>query len=123
MGLRPTRSEKRLGPATTLYETVALSFVIPKLSRISYFTAFTAATYVVLSKENHMQSIEAATRDRKFGEAEGSAVPQTLLERPNVILKQNCHLDRSVAEWRDLRSLLPGSHAISIRGPGVETNT
>ena len=30
MGLRPTRGdEKRLGPATTLYGTLALSFVIP----------------------------------------------------------------------------------------------
>jgi hypothetical protein len=30
MGLRSTKGyEKRLGPATTLYETVALSFVIP----------------------------------------------------------------------------------------------
>jgi hypothetical protein len=30
MGLRPTQGdEKRLGPATTLYGTVALSFVIP----------------------------------------------------------------------------------------------
>jgi hypothetical protein len=30
MGLRPTQDdEKRLGPATTLYGTVALSFVIP----------------------------------------------------------------------------------------------
>jgi hypothetical protein len=30
MGLRPTQGEeKRLGPATTLYRTVALSFVIP----------------------------------------------------------------------------------------------
>ena len=30
MGLRPTQGdEKRLGPATTLYLTVALSFVIP----------------------------------------------------------------------------------------------
>jgi hypothetical protein len=30
MGLRPTQgNEKRLGPATTLYETVTLSFVIP----------------------------------------------------------------------------------------------
>src|ERR1700733_8236046 len=33
-----------------------------------------ATTYVVLSKENHMQLIEAATLDRKSGEAEGSAV-------------------------------------------------
>jgi hypothetical protein len=30
MGLRPTQGdEKRLGPATTPYETVALPFVIP----------------------------------------------------------------------------------------------
>src|ERR1700683_3259534 len=33
-----------------------------------------ATTYVVLSKENHMQSTDAATLDRKSGEAEGSAV-------------------------------------------------
>jgi hypothetical protein len=32
---------------------------------------------VVLSKENHMQLTEATTLDRKSGEAEGSAVPQT----------------------------------------------
>ena len=34
---------------------------------------------MVLPKENHMQLIEAATLDRKSGEAEGSAVPRTLL--------------------------------------------
>jgi hypothetical protein len=50
----------------------------PERTRISYLTALTAATYVVLSKENHMQSIEATTLDRKSGEAEGSAVPRTL---------------------------------------------
>jgi hypothetical protein len=32
---------------------------------------------VVLFGENHMQLIEAATLDRKSGEAEGSAVPRT----------------------------------------------
>src|SRR5450631_2381657 len=36
-----------------------------------------ATTYVVLPKENHMHSTEAATLDRKSGEAEGSAVPRT----------------------------------------------
>ncbi len=46
-------------------------------TRISYFTALAPATYVVLLKENHMQLTEAATLDRKFGEAEGSAGPQT----------------------------------------------
>jgi hypothetical protein len=43
-------------------------------TRISYFAALTGATYVVLLKENHMQLFEAATLDRKSGEAEGSAV-------------------------------------------------
>src|SRR5580700_7729328 len=46
----------------------------PERTRISYFTALSSATYVVLPKENHMQLTEAATRDRKSGEAEGSAV-------------------------------------------------
>ena len=33
MGLRSTQGdEKRLGPATTLYETVTLSFVIPSVA-------------------------------------------------------------------------------------------
>src|SRR5580692_6959339 len=49
----------------------------PERTRISYFTALSSATYVVLPKENHMQLTEAATRDRKSGEAEGSAVPRT----------------------------------------------
>jgi hypothetical protein len=40
---------------------------------------------VVLSKENHMHSIEAATLDRKSGEAEGSAVLRTF--RGNVFSK------------------------------------
>jgi hypothetical protein len=46
-------------------------------TRISYYTALTSATYVVLPKENHMQLTEAATLDRKSGKAEGSAVPRT----------------------------------------------
>jgi hypothetical protein len=49
-------------------------FCHPERTRISYFAARTGATYVVLLKENHMQLFEAATLDRKSGEAEGSAV-------------------------------------------------
>jgi hypothetical protein len=56
----------------------------PERTRISYLTALTSATYVVLPKENHMQLTEAATLDRKSGEAdlsrravEGSAVHST----------------------------------------------
>ena len=33
---------------------------------------------MVLPKENHMKLTEAATLDRKSGEAEGSAVPRTI---------------------------------------------
>jgi hypothetical protein len=46
----------------------------PERTRISYITALTSATYVVLRKENHMLLTEAASLDRKSGEAEGSAV-------------------------------------------------
>ena len=46
----------------------------PERTRISYLTALTGATFVVLPKENHMQLTEATTLDRKSGEAEGSAV-------------------------------------------------
>jgi len=46
----------------------------PERTRISYLTALTQATYVVLPKENHMQLAEATSLDRKSGEAEGSAV-------------------------------------------------
>ena len=43
-------------------------------TRISYLTALTGAAYVVLLKENHTQLFEAATLNRKSGEAEESAV-------------------------------------------------
>jgi hypothetical protein len=66
-------------------------------TRISYFTALTGATYVVLRKENHMQLTEAATLDRKSGEAEGSAVPRTL---PGDVFRQ------SVESVGDLRFLI-----------------
>jgi hypothetical protein len=49
-------------------------FCHPERTWISYFAALTAATYVVLLKENHMQLFEAATLDGKSGQAEGSAV-------------------------------------------------
>jgi hypothetical protein len=52
----------------------SLTLCHPERTRISCFTALLATTYVVLPKENHMQSTEAATLDRKSGEAEGSAV-------------------------------------------------
>jgi len=95
---------------------------------------------VVLPKENHMQLAEAATLDRKSGGAEGSAVPRTLRGNvfrqschcafgPPKVMKNAfcprplsmeappspCHLDRSAAQWRDLRfsALGPGNSPIS----------
>jgi len=50
-------------------------------------------------------------------EAEGSAVPRTFLGNTEFTIKQNCHLDRSVAQWRDLRSLcLSGRRPFLPRG-------
>ena len=46
----------------------------PERTRISYSPISPATANVVLLKENHMQLIEAATLDRKSGEAEGPAV-------------------------------------------------
>jgi hypothetical protein len=60
--------------------------VIRSGARISYFTAFASATYVVLPKENHMHLTEAATLDRNPGEAEGSAVPRTF---PGNVFQQS----------------------------------
>jgi hypothetical protein len=51
-----------------------LLFVIPSEPGFPASLLSPAASDVVLSKENHTQLTEAATLDRKSGEAEGSAV-------------------------------------------------
>jgi hypothetical protein len=48
--------------------------VIPSVPGFPASPLSLATTYVVLPKENHMQSTEVATLDMKSGEAEGSAV-------------------------------------------------
>jgi hypothetical protein len=53
------RFEKRLGSATTLYWNRCPFLCYPERTRISYFTALTSATFVVLPTENHMQLTEA----------------------------------------------------------------
>jgi hypothetical protein len=80
-----------------------LSFVIPSVPGISYFTALTSATYVVLPKENHTHLTEAATLDRKSGGAEGSAVSLDGNQPEPKRHLPHCHPDRSEAERRDLR--------------------
>jgi hypothetical protein len=84
-------------PATNFHENVALSFVIPSVPGFPTSRLSAETTYVVFPKENHMRLTEAATLDRKSGDAEGSAVPRTPPGKANSILKQNCHLDRSAA--------------------------
>ncbi len=80
-----------------MWDTTVLDLKLCRLSlganRISHIAALTGATYVVLPKENHMQLTEAATLDRKSGEAdlsrpavEGSAVPRTL---PGNVFRQS----------------------------------
>src|SRR6266702_6525131 len=85
--------EKSLRPATTLYRTIALSFVIPSVPGFPTSPLSPATSHVVLRKENHTQLTEAATLDRKSGGAEGSAVPPTF--RGHVFRQ-------SAAERRDL---------------------
>jgi hypothetical protein len=53
----------------------------PERTRISYFTALSAATYAALPKESRMKSTEATVIDRKSGGAEGPALtPETAVE-------------------------------------------
>jgi hypothetical protein len=68
MGLRPTQGDEKMPRSSNHSLWNRCSFLChPERTRISYFTALTSATYVVLSKENHMQLTEAATLDRKSG--------------------------------------------------------
>src|ERR1700721_1680045 len=66
-------------------------FVIPSVPGFPTSPLSLATTYVVLPKENHMQSTEAATLDRKSGEAEGSAV------RPSALPNSSWDTHDSVA--------------------------
>jgi hypothetical protein len=101
--------------ATVLSLSTTLSFLSSRAYRISYFAALTGATYVVLLKENHMQLFEAATLDRKSGEAEGSAVRHS--GAPNLpfynhfpfVILSGC--DVFVVSWRCKK---PASSGISI---------
>jgi hypothetical protein len=85
MGLRPTQgNEKRLGPATTLYGTVAVSFVIPSVAegpavprtlpgyvfrlertRISCHAALETTACAAFSKEGRMNCANATNSNRK----------------------------------------------------------
>jgi hypothetical protein len=112
MGLWPiTGDEKRLGSATTLCETVALSFVIPseaegsavprtfrgntesrpatelssrpERTRISYYAGLTTSTYAPFRKERRMRIANANKFDRKSGGAEWRDLRFLLFLRSN----------------------------------------
>src|SRR5580700_5629481 len=96
--------------------SATLPFVIPSVPGFPPSPLSPATTYVVLPKENHMQLTEAATLDRKSGEAdlsrravEGSAVPRT--PRGNVFRP-----DRSVVE-RSAVSFFVLTHTLSLLRP------
>jgi hypothetical protein len=106
MGLSPTQGDEKTPRSSNHSLCNRRPFLChPERTRISYFTALTRATYVVLPKENHMQLIGAATLDRKSGEAEESAVPRTF--RGNVFRPE-----RSAVQWRDLRFLFSSHHTL-----------
>ena len=72
MGLRPTHvDEKRLGPATTFYRTVALSFVIPTEAYPDFLLRGTPQLpRMRLSlKESRMEFTGATKVNRKSGGA------------------------------------------------------
>jgi hypothetical protein len=78
-GRKPTQGDEKEPQSSNHFLSGRRPFLChPERSRISYLTALTGATYVVLPKENHIQLTEATTLDRKSGEAEGSAVSADL---------------------------------------------
>jgi hypothetical protein len=80
MSLWPTQGdEKRIGPATALYGTVALSFVIP--TRISCHVALDKIACAPFSqgKAHEVRPRHQVPQEIRGSEAEGSAVPRTSL--------------------------------------------
>jgi hypothetical protein len=84
-------------------------FVIPSVPGFPASPLSLATTYVVLPNENHIQSTEGATLDRKSGEAEGSAVFFNPLNRRSMEAQASPLSSRPM--WRDLQ----------FCGPLVET--
>jgi hypothetical protein len=82
---------------TILRLDATIPFVIPSVPGFPTSPLSLGTTYVVLSKENHMQLTEAATIDRKSGEAEGSAILRTLLEmfyEPTTLILIRTHFQQ-----------------------------
>jgi hypothetical protein len=108
-------------PATALYLQLPPPFCHPERTRISCCTALIGDPDVVLFKENHTQLTEAATLDRKSGEAEGPAVrhscaPPLPVHNPHQIIDRISMGDRgrTLADGR-LNSLWRGRPDTSMR--------
>jgi phosphonoacetate hydrolase len=75
----PKEMKNAFCPATALYGSAALPFVIPSAPRISYYAAPEMATCAAFVEESRMKFADHTKLDRKSGEVEGSAVPRTFL--------------------------------------------
>ena len=84
-----------------LYSAFPNKIVIPSVPGFPASPLSLATTYVVLPKENHMQSTEAATLDRKSGEAEGSAVRPSGFPNSGVLTQTPKSFRPKRAKWRD----------------------
>ncbi len=91
----PLRVSKVTNPMTALAPgqrssplSDPLLSVIPSVPGFPASPLSPATTYVVLPKENHMQLIDAATLDRKSGEAEGPAVRLNPKQKPLRVSSQ-----------------------------------
>ena len=102
----PRLKEKRLCPVKALFlSTVALSFVIPE--RPGFLLHSSQKRHLCGSPEREPHAAGgAATPDRNPGKPRDLQFRGPLLETRNLATPQICHLDRSVAQWRDLQFLL-----------------
>jgi hypothetical protein len=120
MGLRPTQDEKTPSVQQPV-STEAAPFPLSSRPGFPAKQHWTRSRVRLSFKERRMRSVDAT----KFHRKSAGAQPRDLqfrgpfLETRNLTLPQNCHLDRSVAKWRDLRFLFR-SHADTrvLIGPG-----
>jgi hypothetical protein len=104
MGLWPTQGdEKRLGPATTFYGTVALSFVIPSEAEGSAVLR-TSPGSAKSRPAKELSFRPERTRISCHAALETTACAAFSTEsRMNVANATNTNRKSGVAQWRDLR--------------------
>ena len=110
--------------ATVLRLPPPSPFCHSERTRISYLTGLTGAAYVVLLKENHMQLFEAATLDRKSGEAEESAVrhsgaPNSSLNNPLFPVTSSARYACGPPKWMKKASVRQAAEKHCLKGTGL----